>query len=88
MYNVVMRTIAPDNYRGVITWTSFPTEEEFNRWYDSKMQSWYEIVAKGVSEERALEICSSPESTLTAMTAELRNIEEALSQACALLETS
>lgn len=60
-YNVVTKTCGGIS-DGVITWTSFESEEAFNKWYDKVMNRLYKIVAKGVSQERALELCSTTEA--------------------------
>ena len=69
MFNVVFRTIVDGTHKGVITWSSFKDEAEFNKWYGKKMQSWYEVVDKGVSAEKAIELCSTPEATLAGIRA-------------------
>jgi hypothetical protein len=66
MYNVVTRTLV-GNSKGAITWTSFESKEEFDKWNDDKMQSWYQVVEEGVTEERATELCSGPEATVAAV---------------------
>lgn len=63
MYNVVFRTIAKCETVGAITWTSFRDKEYFDGWYNEKMRSWYQVVEENVSEERAIELCSSPDAT-------------------------
>jgi len=43
-------------YAGIITWTSLTSEEDFEAWYDDEMKENYDILAKGVSDGRAIEI--------------------------------
>ena len=62
MYAVVFRTITECTTKGAITWTAFESKEHFEKWYSSKLQTWYEVVEQGVSEERAIELCSSNEA--------------------------
>ena len=69
-YNVVFRTIVKCETTGAITWTTFRSKEDFDKWNNDKMKSWYEVVAEGVSEATAIELCSSPEAT--------RAVEESL----------
>jgi hypothetical protein len=62
MHIVVFRTIADCASKGAVTWSSFMNKEAFDEWYDQKMQDWYEVVDQGVTKERAIELCSSPEA--------------------------
>lgn len=79
MYNVVFRTIIKCATEGAITWSSFETQEDFERWYDEKMRSWYEVVEQNVSEARAVELCSSPEATSAVLFSHIRELAEILS---------
>ena len=79
MYIVVSRTLVGPS-RGVLTWTGFPSKEYFDKWNDAKMRSWYETVEEGVTEERALELCSSPEADGARFCYALRQVGEALRQ--------
>lgn len=65
--NVVFRNITKGQCEGVITWSAFDSEDCFCEWYDEKMKSWYEVVEKDVTEDRAIELCSTPSNTLTTM---------------------
>ncbi len=80
MYNVVFRTIAECSSKGAITWTSFKSKEDFDKWYNSKRRGWYEVVDQGVSQERADELCSTPEAYTAATISELRKLGGLLSQ--------
>lgn len=56
-YVVVFRyTKEAGGYHGVITWTSYPSEEEFNQAYTPEMATHQEVVEKGVTQERAIEL--------------------------------
>jgi hypothetical protein len=56
-YNVAFRyTEKTGGYQGVITWCSFPSEEEFNKWYTPEVRANREVVEKGVTRERAIEL--------------------------------
>jgi hypothetical protein len=54
-YNVALR-YGPEveGYAGIITWSTFPTKEEFDAWHAS--QSEQEIVEEGISEDRCVEL--------------------------------
>jgi hypothetical protein len=64
MYNVVFRNIANGTSYGCITRTHFKSKADFDKWYDAKMQGWYEVIAEGVTNERAHELVTSPEAEL------------------------
>ncbi len=72
MFNVVFRNISGSLSHGAITWTSFKDEEAFNTWYGEKMQSWYQVVEKDVTQEQAIELCSTPEANLAALLYRIR----------------
>lgn len=76
-HNVVFRTIT-GKPTGLVTWSSFKNKACFDEWYDEKMQGWYEVVDQGISEERALELCSSPGAKITAITYQLGKITDYL----------
>lgn len=78
MYFVVFKTIAECTSEGAITWTGFKDKKEFDIWYDKKMRLWYQVVEEGVSEEHALQLCSSPEAKLAVAESHLRKIEQML----------
>jgi len=73
-YNVVFKNISEGTHTGVITWSSFKNKEEFDEWYDEKMKSWYKIVAEGVTSDRAIQLCSTPEANQAALLATGREI--------------
>jgi len=83
MYNVVFKTIVECATKGAITWSAHKSKEYFDKWYDEKMRSWYEVVEQGVTEERAIELCSSPEAALAVLSSVGRRIDEVLSRICA-----
>ncbi len=58
----MFRTIDGE-YKGAVTWTTFESEEKFIDWYDEGKSSLCEIVDQGVSCERAIELCSTPEAS-------------------------
>lgn len=80
MHNVVFRTIVKCTHTGVITWSSFSDKKSFDKWYDKKMRSWYEVVIQGVSEEEAIRCCSTPEANLAGLVASLREINKHLKE--------
>lgn len=63
MYFVVFKNITEGVYRGAITWSSFADQTAFEDWFVRKPQKdLCGVLEKGVSKERALEPCSSPEA--------------------------
>src|SRR5581483_3475066 len=57
MFNVAFAyTEKAGGYEGVITWTSFPSEEKFNEWYTDARKEKQRVVEKGVSQERCIEL--------------------------------
>lgn len=46
-------------YEGVITWTSFPSKEYFNRWYTKDIKKRQRVVEEGITSEHAIELASS-----------------------------
>jgi hypothetical protein len=79
MYIVVFRA-RQGNHIGVVTWTSFSSKEAFDLWHDAEMRDWYDVVAEGVSSDKAVELCSSPESTQAVIAAGHREIGGILEQ--------
>lgn len=73
MYNVVHKTLV-GNSKGCFTWTSFKSKEDYNKWNTDKMRSWYETVAEGVTEEHAIELCTTPEATEATLVSGLREL--------------
>ena len=63
MYNVVFRNISDGRPKGVVTWSSFSSQNDFEMWYDDKMRREYEVVAKNVSDERTVELCSTADAS-------------------------
>ena len=80
MYNVVFKNIGENTSKGVVTWSTFQDKEKFDEWYDAEMRAWYQIVEEGVTQERAVELCSSPEATLAVITSKMRETVEILRQ--------
>jgi len=79
VYNVVFRAICRGSMaRGVITWSSFKDKEDFNEWYNEKMQEWYVVVEAGVSHERAIELCSTFAARIAVVKSQLRELGELL----------
>jgi hypothetical protein len=59
-YNVVFRGRGDgtSNYRGIMTWTSFESKAEFDA-FQKTTKHTDEIVAEGVTNEQAVQICSN-----------------------------
>lgn len=85
MYNVVFENIGKGTHTGVISWSSFSSKAEFDQWYDEKMRNLYWVVEGGVSDERAIEICSRLSSENAVVQAWLREMNEAMETVSALL---
>jgi hypothetical protein len=57
MYNVAFRYTAKTGaHRGVCTWTTFESKEEFDNWYTDEHREREEVIAKGVSNETCIEL--------------------------------
>jgi len=69
MYIVVFRNVSGGVSNGVITWTCFQDKDQFNNWWlnSKNAKNWYEIVEEGITEQRAIELSSSPESGLAGL---------------------
>lgn len=80
MYHVVFRNTSGSTSHGVITWSSFNSEADFEQWHTGKMKQWYAVVERGVTEERAIELCSTPEATAIAMVSQIRELGAVLSK--------
>ena len=59
MYNVVFRyTALTGGYEGVMTWTGYPSKEDFDKYRDELLEDGRQVVeAEGVSDEEATSIC-------------------------------
>jgi|SRR3989338_2569931 len=44
-------------YAGIRTWTPYPSKAEFDTWYGEHGHKEYDIVAQGVDEDTAVELC-------------------------------
>jgi hypothetical protein len=62
MYNVVFRRLGDGTHQGVVTWSSYDSKEHFDKCYTDERRLKEEVVEEGVSTERALELCSTPEA--------------------------
>lgn len=63
-YNVVFEyTKATGGFEGVRTWTTFSSQEEFNQWLDDSVLEKQKVLAKGVTQEKAIEICDQTPMT-------------------------
>ncbi len=59
MYNVAfVYTREARGYEGVITWTSFESKEDFDKWYTPEIRARERVVEEGITDERAVELCS------------------------------
>jgi len=55
MYNVVLRK----NTFSKIIWAVFSDEDSFNHWCEKDENLKNNIIEKGITKERAIELCSS-----------------------------
>lgn len=55
MYNVVLRKSTFSK----IIWAVFSDEDNFNHWCEKDINLKNNIIEKGITEERAIELCSS-----------------------------
>ncbi len=68
-YNVVFEyTAEAGGYAGVRTWTSLKSKEDFVKWYTPELAKRERVLAEGVTEREAIDICNgtSFESDLAA----------------------
>lgn len=85
MFNVVHRTIVGGS-RGAVTWTAYKSEVDYNEWNNEKMKSWYEEVAKGVTSNQAVYLCSLPKATIDVMVSQMKHFNEKLQTALKMPE--
>lgn len=74
-YNVAFRTRSGTS-EGAITWSTFKSNDHFLEWYDKDMKAWYEVVERGISQERAIELCSTPAARVAAALSHMRASNE------------
>lgn len=77
MYNVVFQTKVGTS-QGAVTWSTFKDQNTFNNWHNQEMKDWYEVLTQGVTEERAIELCSTPQAKLAAVISQLRELGQEL----------
>lgn len=65
-YNVAfVGTPAAGDYEGVITWSAYPSKEEFDKAYTPEMKAKQAIVEEGITDERAVELAKqTPEANI------------------------
>jgi len=68
-YNVVTKTLVGFS-KGVYTWTTYASKADFESHRQTlKDQGWYEVVAEGITDKQAIDICRSPEANQSALSA-------------------
>lgn len=78
-YIVVFKNISDSSSHGVFTWTDYDNKEEFQEMMTHpNMKAWYEVVEEDVTQERALELCKSPEAFNALLSSETRKMKEAV----------
>ncbi|MDD4761919.1 MAG: hypothetical protein PHZ25_02770 [Candidatus Pacebacteria bacterium] len=56
-YNVAFRkTSKTGGFQGIITWMSFSSKNDFEKWYTDEIREQNEVVEEGITEERAVEL--------------------------------
>lgn len=56
-YNVAfVNTAATGGFEGVITWSSFKSKEDFDKWFTDELKLAYRVVEEGISTERCVEL--------------------------------
>ena len=57
MYNVAfVYTAKAGGYEGVVTWTSFPSKEYFDKFYTDAIKERERVVEEGISQDRCVEL--------------------------------
>ena len=75
MYNVVFRTSIKYSTFNAIVWVPFRDMKSFDEQYNEKMRGIYKVMERGVSNERAAELCSVADATLVIVVPKLREIQ-------------
>lgn len=52
-------TAAANGHAGIVTWTPFPSKQEFDDWFKNIGHKEQEVVEEGITEERAIELCQT-----------------------------
>ncbi len=86
MYEVVFRNISQTHCRGVITWSTYESKEDFDQKNVGDAKKWYQVIEEGISVERAREICSSPEADLAVMASMTLELVGAIQEADGVIE--
>ena len=67
-YIVALRyTAAARAHAGIVTWTSFHSKEDFDKWFSNGENREQEVVEEEITEERAIRLC--PENSLAFLSA-------------------
>ncbi len=78
-YAVVFRNLTGST-KGVLTWGSYDNREAFTESNDDEMKARYEVVEEGITEERAIQLCSPPEAPEVAIGAMLHQAADILAE--------
>jgi hypothetical protein len=54
-YNVAFRT-KNGSHAGVVTWSSYASAEAFETWYTEALKNEYDVVERGISDKRAVQL--------------------------------
>lgn len=46
-------------YQGIVTWTSFSSKADFDKWYTDEIRAREEVVEEGISQNRAMQLVDS-----------------------------
>ena len=56
-YNVAFRyTRKAGLSHGIVTWTSFASKEDFDKWYTPELRAIEDVAEEGITEERAIQL--------------------------------
>lgn len=76
-YNVCFESLTSSR-RGVRTWSTFDSKKDFDSCFADHLHTKYRVVEEGISSERCLELCSTPEANSAVMAAGMRETSELL----------
>jgi len=62
VYIVVFRDLR-EEHRGVVSWVSFQSKTDFDERYNEEMRGFQQVVEEGITQERAIELCSTSQAT-------------------------
>ena len=81
MYIVVFKNVSGSVSNGVITWSCFTNKDQFDNWWlnSKNAKNWYKIVEEGVTEQRAIDLCSTPKAKIAAAASDFGELLQLIS---------